>query len=297
VSDALYVMTDIIRAIVCLFGRGTLIIAASHGGRFSCRPQSVAHRSVFHTRSHSWQPQLFRLPGPSAHTASLLASRGACLSQGVFMCRRTHPAYAQQDQHTWSPTDRLLRYPDGCERLIRYPSTAQTFPAPAQIVTPSSDSESDDAGGWHICGEHDEGCRLAAEYDTDLPGAAPVGELWGDEQAADGEVLTELEADADSALTAADSHVEVHPDLADAVARRGLLPDSPAALLAYARSPNAVAQRETDTARLQASFAVHWSCPWVQPRQVLVLSRAATGGGTAEVFTMAISRSEVCFAR
>lgn len=81
------------------------------------------------------------------------------------------------------PQDRVLRYPDGHVRTIRYPSPASPEYSEPEPSAGDADSAGSAAPAWRICGENDTSCVLLGSYDTDstLPGAAPVGDLWADE--------------------------------------------------------------------------------------------------------------------
>jgi hypothetical protein len=89
------------------------------------------------------------------------------------------------------PQDRVLRYPDGHVRTIRYPSPdSQEYSEPEpSAVDADVDAAGSAAPAWRICGDNDISCGLIGSYDTDstLPGAAPVGDLWADETHAQGQ--------------------------------------------------------------------------------------------------------------
>jgi hypothetical protein len=171
----------------------------------------------------------------------------------------------------------VLRYPDGLERTIRYPASAQSE-AEADSFVEDTD---EDSPGWVICGDNDPGCIMAEDdVESALPGAAPVGTLWSDERS------TSLPA-------ARNNHDVEEPQAGVAVqqsSRVGMaasaLPDSPAELLRLLNSDAYKRQQQSEAAQIRRSFSLLTECPWAVPRQLSVLALQRPGQEHPAMYTL-----------
>ena len=151
---------------------------------------------------------------------------------------------------------RVLRYPDGYERVLRYPKydkkTSKSRLSSAQTVaetTPATASES----AWDIVGvwkaETDEKTVVA---ETPAPPAARPEEEEG--VSAPG---------ADASTT-------------DAPTAPSSIPDTPTELLRKMNSPSFLLSSKLEWDYAKSSFEVLHACPWVEPRPLFVLAAPET---------------------
>lgn len=239
--------------------------------------------------------------------------------------RTTHTARAQRplrdrrfalSHQPINTQDRVLRYPDGVVRTIRYPVPAQyptsAPPADAEADAPDRAASPISAAEWHICGENDVGCLLVAAYDVDssLPGAAPVGDLWGDErrESSDEDLpLPPLETVTDSDDSDDDTAVATGTAAAgtEAPARgRGEaspssqaatsnLPASPAELLALFTSDEYRQRQREHERRVHGSYRLLFGSPWVATRDLFVLAVQRAGQEHPAMYTLPTSVEQV----
>ena len=206
-------------------------------------------------------------------------------------CRAVCTAVKPTNVFTFQPVpslDRVLRYPDGLERTIRYPAPSALSQAEQRVEQDSYDTDAD-TPGWVICGDHDAGCMVADDGDSTLPGAAPVGALWGDER------------QASAAALRTDHDVAAHPaSISDAAPQSsrlgtgaGALPNSPAELLRLLQSADYQRQRQEEAAHVSDSFTLLTECPWAVPRQLSVIALRRRGQEHPAMYTLPASLQKV----
>ena len=247
----------------------------------------------------------------STHDTANTVFRPVCFAALLQYCQ--HPRYACRCNFSLAPQPhfghkRVLRYPDGLVRTIRYPeqSLSELLDLAQAAGTADAAAEQDtdvDAPGWVICGETDAGCQVAPDYDFEegLPGAAPTGALWVDElELAEPEASAAARSnhDAHSAHTV-DSYPLSSEECTETLqsdsfrASSSTLPDSPAAFLRYVQSDEYKRQQQSEAAQVQDSFTVLTSCPWVLPRQLSVLALAQDGSEHPTMYTLPTSIAKV----
>lgn len=159
---------------------------------------------------------------------------------------------------------RVLRYPDGYERVLRYPKydkkTSKSRLSSAQTVaetTPATASES----AWDIVGvwksETDENTVVAET--TPAPPAARPEEEEEDAKAEEGASAPGADASTTDAPTAPSS-----------------IPDTPTELLRKMNSPSFLLSSKLEWDYAKSSFEVLHACPWVEPRPLFVLAAQDT---------------------
>lgn len=170
--------------------------------------------------------------------------------------------------------DRILRYPDGAVRTIRYPDSVSQRPT-SEHTTAIEASISD----WHICGENDSSCTFDPNFDDEcfLPGAAPVEQLWG--ATAPGTQPAPAEKDLDYHRS----------DKFDQ------LPDSPAALLEFLASDEYRQAQEAQQDRIRNSFKVLNGCPWVAQRPLLTVVVPQRGRDEPAAYTLPVAIEQVLY--
>ena len=204
-------------------------------------------------------------------------------SKLLSRCLQAHAVLNKSDAAMIAqPRDRVLRYPDGVVRTIRYP----TPPNPgrsALTVSRSSHDEEEDDDDFVICGERDSGCLIVSSYETErmLPGAAPGGILWGDEQ------IESPQAAAQQAARRAEQ---------DAIGARTStsLPSSPAELLKLLQSDAYKADRAALGERVAASFKLLTGSPWLAPMPLFLLSVRRPNAESASTYTLPTTTRQVC---
>ena len=210
--------------------------------------------------------------------------------------------------------DRILRYPDGVVRTIRYPSSAPVASQAATLRSEASDPAGADADspGWTICGEHDAGCTLAADYELDssLPGAAPVDTLWGmqpncyddsatprtnhDAQSAAADSEPSTQSSPHSATRDADSAPSRVHEL-DQLDRSDVssMPDSPAEFLRFLQSDDYKKKQQEEQELVRGSYELLTGSPWVTSRQLSVLALQQVDEEHPTVYTLPTSMPRV----
>lgn len=208
-----------------------------------------------------------------------------------LVCRLT--AARANTELNMTHLQRVLRYPDGRVRTIRYPVPsgspissvgvegmgAQPWPQPQPTSPPSPE------GDWHICSELDESCSFDPGFtdQVDLPGAAPVEEIWG---AKPGAARTESqESPAPS----------VHPPEKGPIEEFGALPSSPAALLKYLKSDKFAAERKKLQDKVEGSYEILHGCPWLSPRPLYCISVDKEGQEHPSTYTLPVAADQVCY--
>jgi hypothetical protein len=136
---------------------------------------------------------------------------------------------------------------------------------------------------WHICSETDEACSFDPAFndDLDLPGAAPVEELWGARRDA-----ASKDGDTGAAVPPAK---EIQP-----IEEFGVLPSSPAALLEYLSSDKFASERRKLQDKVQSSYEVLHGCPWVNPRTLLTIAIRKEGQELPASYTLPVAIEQVC---
>jgi hypothetical protein len=244
-----------------------------------------------------------------AHFCLLVQSTAGCHRYSVTkwqacLCRATLRAVATPFLPGVPSQDRVLRYPDGLVRTIRYPEPRNIYsaqPHTSALDTFDADEHDADLPGWVICGEHDSGCTLAADYELDssLPGAAPVGVLWGDEvdarQTGSAGVARRVAITEPQSSDSMPSHdVEAMPQPWSATQRStSALPDSPAAFLRFLQSDTFKRQQQDEQARVAGSYELLTGSPWVESRQLTVLALRRGGAEHPTVYTLPTSMPRV----
>jgi hypothetical protein len=198
----------------------------------------------------------------------------------------------------------VLRYPDGLVRTIRYPEPRSIYSAqPHTSTSDAIDADEADADlpGWVICGEHDAACTLAVDYELDssLPGAAPVGVLWGDEvnahhndSAGGARMFATEELQSSDSMPSHD--VELVPQPESPTERNtSALPDSPASFLRFLQSDEFKRQQQEEKARVAGSYELLTGSPWVESRQLTVLALRRGGAEHPTVYTLPTSMPRV----
>lgn len=182
---------------------------------------------------------------------------------------------------------RVLRYPDGHVRTIRYPGPgscgvrgvasmgAQAWPQPPSPPSPEGD--------WHICSEMDDSCSFDAGFNDDLPGAAPVEELWGARRDM---------GPARQQRPCAGRVPMQNPQ--PPVEEFGALPSSPAALLAYLSSDKFASERRKLLDKVAGSYEVLHGCPWLYPRPLLTVAMHKEGQEHPSTYTLPVAAEQVC---
>lgn len=180
--------------------------------------------------------------------------------------RRRYTAVGAHTSTAVRPThDRILRYPDGAVRTIRYPDSVQQQSTPQSVSTTESLTSD-----WHICGENDSGCAFDPNFDDEcsLPGAAPVEQLWG------------------TAAPGTTKPAEKESQLRDEFDQ---LPSSPAALLEFLASDEYMQAQQAQTARIKQSFKVLHGCPWVAQRPLLTVVVPQRGKDEPAAYTLPVA--------
>ena len=186
---------------------------------------------------------------------------------------------------------RVLRYPDGRVRTIRYPVPscspissvgvarmgAQPWPQPPSPPSPEGD--------WYICSELDDSCTFDPGFTdhVDLPGAAPVEEIWG----AKPDKAHPGSHDRPSGATRA-------PKM-DPVEEFGALPSSPAALLEYLSSDRFSSERQKLQDKVAASYEILHGSPWLYPRPLYCIAIRKDGQEHASTYTLPVAAEKVCY--
>lgn len=186
-----------------------------------------------------------------------------CVGAGAHSSTAVRPTY-----------DRILRYPDGAVRTIRYPDCVSQQP-----TTESTTINEASLADWHICGENDSSCTFDPNFDAEcsLPGAAPVEELWGVNASATKPAPAEKELDYGSS----DKHDQ--------------LPDSPAALLEFLASDEYRQAQHAQQDRIRTSFKVLHGCPWVAPRPLLTVVLPQRGREEPSAYTLPVAIEQVLY--
>jgi hypothetical protein len=243
--------------------------------------------------------------------------RAFCLSDTLpYRCPATATARTSSTSHARLPSDgdRVLRYPDGAIRTIRYPdvatsSTGQSSFTAAPLADLDPLDSIDDHPGWVICGDRDAGCLvLGDDSDSSLPGAAPVGVLWGDESSpSTSEPLplhpstsaprAQLPSTKAATATAPKNAPQALPALLSDESAASSLPGSPAALLRFLQSDGYRRQQEELTALVLGSFKLLFGSPWVAPRPVHVLEVQRKSQEHASMYTLPTRMPQVCLCR
>lgn len=222
------------------------------------------------------------------------ASVGMILSIHVsFLVCRVHARFSLRSAGNASlgmrTGERLIRYIDGTERLIRYPNPAQQRPTPS--LPPYNDDVAD-TDSWRICGEHDVGCSVApsADFDVSLPGCAPIDALWGEapeSQPAPAEHASAAGHDAHNTGLAALPLEDTVPSSSATAGSE--LPDSPAELLRLLQSDQFKQQRHELQAQLVESYTVLSECPWPVPRQLTLLAVQQRDHDNPTMYTLPVA--------
>eukprot|EP00892_Ulva_mutabilis_P005700 jgi/Ulvmu1/3501/UM162_0008.1 len=200
---------------------------------------SSRHSSSSSQGGMSTEPVLFR------HTALGVACRRRDTgASGRNIGVKAHTSTAVRPTY-----DRILRYPDGAVRTIRYPDDPV---AQSGVETAGSEGAPSD---WHICGENDSSCTFSPNFDDEssLPGAAPVEQLWG--TVAPSKQVPPADKEATPFLEEFDQ-----------------LPASPAALLEFLASDAYRQAQGAHTDQVHESFKILHGCPWVAQRPLLTVA-------------------------
>ena len=223
-------------------------------------------------------PMLSMITEASISPTMLKFQRG-CEYLQFCVCRKTLPLCASAVNSRWNratvPFERILRYPDGAVRTIRYP-----MPQDAKADAEFEDFWESDEDSWGVCRENDDACQNSfVSVEDALPGSAPHGLLWADE------IRVMLDAAASR-----------HDSVVDALSSRGgssavssaakELPSSPAALLAFLQSPDYKREKEILQQRINASYCILTGCPWVEPKPVAVIASRKAGQEYAMTYTL-----------
>ena len=180
--------------------------------------------------------------------------------------------------------ERLIRYIDGTERLIRYPSPV----ARPVLAAPSEDAG--EADSWRICGEHDIGCSVvpSADFDISLPGSAPIDALWGEAPVPlqPGAQRHAAEHDQPAAGLSA---LPIEDALSSHSCAHSALPDSPAELLRFLQSDTFKQQQAEQQAHIRDSFTVMHECPWPVPKQLTLLATQQRGDEHPTMYTLPVA--------
>lgn len=181
--------------------------------------------------------------------------------------------------------ERVLRYPDGHVRTIRYPEPSIASNSISGVVTVDAEarpsSPPSPSGDWHICSELDDSCAFDPGLDLDLPGAAPVEELWGSRR---GYGSQQSGSDLSKMPKRNSKPVEEF----------GSLPSSPAALLEYLNSEKFASERQKLLEKVDNSFEVLHGCPWLQPKPLITVAVRKEGAPHLSSYTLPVAVEEVC---
>jgi len=155
------------------------------------------------------------------------------------------------------PTKRVLRYPDGHERVIRYPEPNYEGQGYAGGLAPDSIS-SDATDGFYSAGEDGILIGVPAEDPQALFPPRLVDSETTDEKVSE-------------------------------------VPDSPAEFLKMATSADLMEERRAMLAAAEASYKLLDGCPWLEPRPLYVMAVREEGQESGEMYTLRtkVARSDM----
>lgn len=184
-----------------------------------------------------------------ASSSSLARVRRGCAARAGRTVSSSGHHHHQVDNKNY--TVRVLRYPDGYERVLRYPKDKKKVVANRASSTMAEEHHS----SWDIAG-----ARTAGEEAEPKPSASNFEQVQAVHRAEEEEEATLVETPSS-------------------------IPNTPTELLRKQRSEEFLLSRKLEWDYVKSSYEVLDACPWPEPRPVWVLG-SLDPTGEAQTFTL-----------